>query len=365
MATANLVKRNIRRVVFTTLAWMIVGALVAVYDHLAYLMFEGTADYSLGLALTTGILGALVGGGVGATLTVFVLRPRGRGHSFLRAVTTHTLTYTVLILVMTVGLTFVFQARLAQAPLFSTVVVSESLAYLSGAGPAKFVLVWVIVGGLTAVAHSVSDHFGPSLFRSFVLGRYRTPRVEERTFMFLDLVGSTTIAERLGHVRYFELLQALFNDITEPLLDHSGQVYQYVGDEVVVTWIGEEAFRSDACVACFFAIERLLDVTAADYEDRFGVRPRFRAGIHTGSVTTGELGRVRSDIVHSGDVLNTAARIQGRAKQAEASVLVSGAVVQRLSLTSWEVEDLGMLQLKGKAERVSVLRVLPAAALVP
>ena len=350
--------RRVSRVIWTTGAWMIVGGLIAVYDHLAYLMFQGTAPYSLAVALQTGIGGAFVGGGLGATLTVFYLRPRGRGRSFVHSVMTHTLAYTAMILVMTVGLTFVFQAQVVGGSLLSDDVIAASIAYLAGAGPAKFVFIWVFVGGVTAVSHAVSDHFGPELFRAFVLGRYRTPQVEERAFMFLDLVGSTTIAEKLGHVRYFELLQTLFGDVTEPLIDHGGRVYQYVGDEVVVTWRGDAAFRNDACVACFFAIEQLLDRRAPLYERECGVRPRFRAGVHSGRVTTGEVGRLRTDIVHSGDVLNTAARIQGRAKEADASILISSAVWSRLNTSRWRSESLGEIALKGRTQRVEVHRVL-------
>ena len=336
---------------------MAVAVLIAIYDHLAYLMFQGTAPYGLGLGLLTGVGGALIGGGLGATLTVFYLRPRGRGHSFLRAVVTHTLTYVALISVMIVVLTPLYQAQIAGAPILSGEVIAASITYLAGAGPLKFMMIWVIVAGVTSVSHAVSDHFGPSLFKSFVLGRYRTPKVEERTFMFLDLVGSTTIAERLGHVRYFELLQTLFGDIAEPLVDHGAQIYQYVGDEVVVTWLGEAAFHNSACVTCYFAVERMLEEGADEYEERFHVRPRFRAGVHTGRVTTGELGRLRTDIVHSGDVLNTAARIQGRAKEVDAPILISGAVARRIEPSKWCTEPLGELALKGKAELVEVHRV--------
>jgi len=349
-------RRRILRVFWTTIAWMCVGGFIAVYDHLAYLMFEGTAPYSFPTALLTGIVGALIGGGMGASLTVFVLRPRGEGGSFLSAIVTHTAAYAVLTLISTVGLTFFFQAQVVGGSVLSQDVIDASINYLLGAGPLKFVLIWIVVGGITAVVHAVSDHFGPELFRGFVLGRYRTPVVERRTFMFLDLSDSTTIAETLGHVHYFELLQTLFVDITEALVNHGGHVYQYVGDEVVVTWLGDEAFKDDACVACYFAIDDMLQRNIPKYQTRFGLRPRFRAGVHTGDVTTGEVGRLRTDIVHSGDVLNTAARIQGRAKEADAGILVSGAVLERMG-GGWPSKSLGQLSLKGKSELVEVHRI--------
>ena len=54
--------------------------------------------------------------------------------------------------------------------------------------------------------------------------------------MFLDMKSSTTIAEQLGHVRFYTLLNELFHEISQPVLQTKAEIYQYVGDEVVLTW---------------------------------------------------------------------------------------------------------------------------------
>ena len=69
-----------------------------------------------------------------------------------------------------------------------------------------------------------------------ILGRYRHPIREERVLMFLDLAGSTAMAEALGEVRMQELLTRFFFDIDEPIVAHGGEVHAYVGDAVIVTW---------------------------------------------------------------------------------------------------------------------------------
>lgn len=350
--------RRLKRVAFTILAWMLAGALIAIYDHLAYLMFEASLPaYALSTALLTNVFGAAVGGGLAVTISVFYLKPRSRARSFPAAVALQTAVYAGLILLNTTALTFLFQAHELQRPLLSPEVRTASVAFLTGAGPLKFALVWVLIGGVTSVVHEVSDYFGPEQFRSYLLGRYHRPRIEGRTFMFLDLRSSTTIAERLGHVRYFELLQDLFADVAEPLVDAGAQVYQYVGDEVVMTWEGDAAFRDDACVGCYFAIADRIRDRAGHYLGRYGVTPSFRAGLHTGPVTTGEVGRLRKEIVHSGDVLNAAARIQGKAKELDAELLVSGDVVERLSRSRWEVERLGAMELRGRSQTMELWRV--------
>ena len=47
--------------------------------------------------------------------------------------------------------------------------------------------------------------------------------------MFLDLVGSTKIAERLGHKTYSRFIRHCFHDLTDIVLRYKAEIYQYVG----------------------------------------------------------------------------------------------------------------------------------------
>ena len=69
-------------------------------------------------------------------------------------------------------------------------------------------------------------------------GKFYKPREENRIFMFVDLKGSTTIAEKIGHKKYSLLLQDCFRDFSI-VAKYNAQIYQYVGDEVVVSWKAE------------------------------------------------------------------------------------------------------------------------------
>ena len=77
---------------------------------------------------------------------------------------------------------------------------------------------------------------GGRVLINVILGRYRHPMREERVLMFLDLAGSTSLAEALGELRMQELLTRFFFDIDAPIVAHGGEVHAYVGDEVIVTW---------------------------------------------------------------------------------------------------------------------------------
>jgi adenylate cyclase len=195
---------------------------------------------------------------------------------------------------------------------------------------------------------------GANVLRYFVTGVYHRPRKEERIFLFLDLEGSTQLAERLGSATYFELLRRFVDDLTEPILAAEGEIYQYAGDEVVITWPHDRGVRAANCVRCFFGIREAIGGMAARYERDFGVVPRFRAGLHGGTVTGGELGDLRQQIVFVGDILNTAARLQEYAKRTGRDLVVSGALLERLELpVGIQSARCGELELRGKEVRVA------------
>lgn len=195
---------------------------------------------------------------------------------------------------------------------------------------------------------------GASVLGYFVAGVYHRPKAEERIFLFLDLTGSTQLAERLGSARYFELLRRFVDDLTEPVLETGGEIYQYAGDEVVITWPMETGLRAAGCVRCFFEIRAVVQREPARYERDFGVVPAFRGGLHGGPVTAGELGDLRRQIVFVGDILNTAARLEEYAKRTGHDLVVSGAVLSRIALPPGvQATPCGELALRGKEASVS------------
>jgi adenylate cyclase len=202
---------------------------------------------------------------------------------------------------------------------------------------------------------------GANILGYFAAGTYHRPKAEERLFLFLDLEGSTQLAERLGSARYFELLRRFVDDLTEPVLETGGEIYQYAGDEVVVTWRMDTGIRAANCVRCFFGIRAAVARHADRYEAEFGVVPRFRGGLHGGLVTGGELGDLRQQIVFVGDILNTAARLEDYAKRMSLDLVASDAVLDRLTLPPGVAEKrCGELALRGKAAPVGAYSLTEA-----
>ncbi|QOZ27508.1 adenylate/guanylate cyclase domain-containing protein [Bradyrhizobium sp. CCBAU 51753] len=217
---------------------------------------------------------------------------------------------------------------------------------------------------ITTIYELVRMIGGRTLF-NVALGRYRQPLREERVLLFLDLVGSTTVAEAVGELRVQELLTRFFFDIDEAIVAHGGEVHAYVGDEVIVTWLVDTGRPSRRWLDCVFAIEDRLAQRADHYRKEFGMVPAFRAGIHAGPVVVGECGDSRRQIAYFGDTMNVTARLQQHCKQADRPLLISGELRRLLpQADDLVIEPLGATQLRGRAAPVEVFAVARAAAVL-
>jgi len=206
---------------------------------------------------------------------------------------------------------------------------------------------------------------GASVLGYFVAGSYRSPKQEERIFLFVDLEGSTQLAEQLGSARYFELLRRFVDELSEPVLATRGEIYQYAGDEVVITWPMEAGLDGANCVRCFFEIRASMLGHAGRYQRDFGRVPRFRGGLHGGIVTTGELGDLRLQIAFVGDILNTAARLEEYAKREDLELVVSGSLLDRIELPPGiAAEHCGDLSLRGKHALVAAYSLTTAPSAI-
>ena len=201
----------------------------------------------------------------------------------------------------------------------------------------------------------MSEQLGANVLTNFLTGRYHTPKEERRVFLFSDMKSSTGIAEQLGHQRYFSFLRAYYAALEDAIVDHGGEVYQYIGDEVIVSWPEEAGLRDHTCVRCVFRMKEDLRGEAQRFEEEFGVAPDFKAGMQTGAVTTGELGALKKEIVFSGDVLNQAARLQALCGELGTDILLGDELRAGLvGNEGWAFESLGEHVLRGKDRPVEV-----------
>jgi len=219
--------------------------------------------------------------------------------------------------------------------------------------PALFVIFPLVA--LQQLMLQVFNKFGPGVFWKMVRGTYYRPKTEDRIFMFLDLNSSTTIAEQLGNERYHDLLKEFFADITNSILDHGGEIYQYLGDGIIINWNTHGDERDLLCIQCFFDMREGIKARRYKYMKKFGLVPTFKAGLHSGEVVVGEIGIIKRDITYSGDVLNTCARIQGMCHELKSEVLVSNDFLKSVTLPVQFIADAaGSFRLKGKEREVEL-----------
>ena len=196
---------------------------------------------------------------------------------------------------------------------------------------------------------------GPGYFIPTLLGKYHHPVSEMRIFLFIDLKSSSGIAEKIGHIKYSRLIQDCFRELDAVIFRYNAQIYQYVGDEVVLTWDLTKGLKKNRVIQLYFAFMDRIDKRQDYFLKEYGIVPFFKAGAHLGEVTAAEFGNVKRQIAYHGDVLNTASRIQGECNRLQRAFLLSADLKNALPPDlSLKMEAMGSIHLRGKAQDVEI-----------
>ena len=315
--------------------------------------------YNFNTVIYTATTASLIFGLLFGTLEIQFIRPRFENQSLISRLIFKTLIYTslmvgFLVLATATEQTFKLNLHFLDPQVWTNV--GSFFFHLAFWGIITYVAATVLI----ALFYSeVSNNIGQSVLLNLFAGRYHRPKEEERIFMFLDMKSSTAIAEKLGHLRYFEMLKSYYADLSSAVVRHSGEIYQYVGDEMIVSWKLKEGLYQNNCIQCFLDMKATLQQESAKYQNGFGLVPGFKAGFHYGKVTTGEIGVVKKDIMFSGDVLNTTARLQGLCNTFEVDNLLSGDLMQILQTNvSFRFKSLGKSELRGRDEKVELYTII-------
>jgi adenylate cyclase len=215
-----------------------------------------------------------------------------------------------------------------------------------------------VISVLMNLGFGIANIIGLRALLNFITGRYHSPVEENRFVLFVDIAGSTGLAERLGGVGIHRFLDRTFRLLTLAVVDYRGEVLDYVGDEVIVTW--REASGAVDCrpLQCFVAMRDELARASGQFESEFGAVPRIRGSLHFGPVIVGEIGDIKRAIVFNGDVMNTAARLEELSRNVDGGFLASCAAMQRFSsVPPFAVRDLGRLPIRGRADGIDVVGI--------
>jgi len=193
----------------------------------------------------------------------------------------------------------------------------------------------------------------------FLTGKYRTPVVENRAFMFLDLRSSVQHAEKLGNALYSELIRDCFRELNYLVHKFEAEIYQYVGDEIVLTWESSVAQHNYNILGMFFAFEKALQIKSEHFLNKYGIIPEFKAGCNSGEVTAAEIGFIKRDIAYHGDVINTSSRVQGMCNVLHHDLLITYSLINNeIPLKGFEIKSVGRHNLKGKGIETELFSVV-------
>ena len=211
-------KIKLKQVMWLTVAWTLIGLLDALNIHAMsysdYIIIK-TYSYDFNRYLWVNTLSGFFSGIISGSILIFYLRERFRNRSFGFSLLINSIAIsTINFIIGAVAFDLFMSIRLSR---FDTDTMMAAAALLRSVFYYKSLIFWSIIVVLTIVTLHVNDKYGPGVLGKLILGQYHSPREEERVFMFVDIKSSTTIAEKLGHIHFFDLLNDFFSDITNAI----------------------------------------------------------------------------------------------------------------------------------------------------
>jgi class 3 adenylate cyclase/tetratricopeptide (TPR) repeat protein len=179
------------------------------------------------------------------------------------------------------------------------------------------------------------------------------------TVVFSDVIGSTSLGERLDPESLRGVMSRYFDVARAALEHHGGTVEKFIGDAVMAVFGVPVAHEDDALRAAraAFELREALVELNEELERTWGANLKVRIGINSGDVVAGDPASGQSFV--SGDVVNVAARLEQGAQPGE---ILIGADTLPLLRDAVRVEAVEPLSLRGKAEAVAAFRLLGVVA---
>jgi len=350
-------KIQLTRVIIIALVCTLLGLFLSGLEYLIRDIMH-SEKYLLRSALIANLTGGFLGGVIFGSLEIFYFRLKFKKSSFWKMILYKDSIYFSIFLGILFLASFFYQLDYMGSHPFDPVVWQNVFNYLGTKGAVYTLLTWGSVLFTVIFMIQINDRIGVGNLYDVFVGTYHKPKEEFRIFMFLDISGATSIAEKLGNIRYYEFLNDFFEDVSDPILFSNGEVYQYVGDEVTISWILKYGRKNSNCISCFFDIKSAIEKRSSYYINKYNVVPKFKAGMHCGIVSVGEVGVVKKEIVFSGDVLNTASRIRSVCNELNADLLVSQKMMSLIYFNDeYTAEYVGQSELKGKLNQTGIYKV--------
>jgi class 3 adenylate cyclase len=324
---------------------------VVLLSTLMFACLGGVTTLAVGRPVELGVTNALlIGMGVGLFEEFYVQTRRGvwlRSMHPLLSILVYTGMVCLLYLI-SVHISHLLLGRLDDLP-----IVYRRLPY-----GLAFFTVFSVIGIL--VIRSV--HFiGLGTLFHLLVGTYHRPVLETKLLLFLDVNGSTAMSERLGPFVTRSLMRKFLFDVSEPIIEHGGEIYLYKGDGLIALWSFARAIRDGAIIAAIDGMFAAVEREKQAYLDQFGLVPAFRLGIHGGDVVVSEQGDTKRSIGIYGDTINIAARMEEAAKKHGAACVLSQPIAAALAGKA-QLRPIGEERVHGISTPIDIYEYRPPGA---
>ncbi|WP_051408610.1 adenylate/guanylate cyclase domain-containing protein [Sediminibacterium sp. C3] len=206
----------------------------------------------------------------------------------------------------------------------------------------------VLIESFITIILLLKRNLGVGFFSDFFKSNYLNPSKEERVFMFLDMIDSTPLIQHLGSYEFSNLMQDCFADLSDAVMEYNGIIYQFVGDEAVITWKTKHGFRFSNSLDFYYSYLCILESKKDYYTQKYGVLPKFRAAVNSGEVTIALVGDIKREIAYYGNVLNTCSRIQKLSDNGQNQIIISESFFKHVQYSdNYSFLALTDLKLKG------------------
>jgi adenylate cyclase len=190
--------------------------------------------------------------------------------------------------------------------------------------------------------------------QGFALG---VPEVKDVSVLFADIVGFTTMSEKMSPAAVSLLLNDYFSRMTDIIFKYEGTLDKYIGDAIMAVFGAPLDMADHAVRSIKAATEMIEQLEAFNSERKEGPTIRIRIGINSGKAVAGEIGGInKKEYTVLGDTVNTASRLESSV--AKPMKVVVGENTYNEAKHQFECKSLGPATLKGKERTVEVYEVV-------
>lgn len=223
------------------------------YTASAYKFYDLGYEYNFTRVLLIGLLITIIASVLLAHFEVLIFDKYFRKRPFGYVLLFKTIFYSLNIFIFSSAATYISLTFILDKPFFHHEVNYRFAQFLISPKIWAVMSYWGFAVMSSLFIVHISDKLGQGVLLNYILGRYHIPKEETRIFMFLDLTSSSIYAEKLGHITYSQLIQDCFFDLTSVVNKYDAQIYQYVGDEAVLTWRKDKGIKNNNCIKTFLS----------------------------------------------------------------------------------------------------------------